>query len=356
MRKNPLKIFAGAEALNHIRKNGLKSNDISMVLGASGGPNWLSLIHIDRYLLDEWFKKRERPLHVLGTSSGAWRFACYPQKNPLAAHARLQDVYMSQDYAKDSTPDEIAWACKKMIDTIIPGENVQEIIDNPMIRYHALVVRCLGMAGSYNKILQTMGILFAWLSNAVNPRAMRPWIERVLFHHPDKPPINKFPDLPARHVEITPDNVKDSVLASGSIPIVVKGVRNIIGAPGGVYRDGGLIDYQFDFPALPKDGFVLYPHYTAEPPIGSWFNKRFPARLASREHYKRTIIIAPSNEFVATLPGGRLPDLDDFYEMKYPQRRENWDKAVLQCEHLREILDDIHTKQQWAQYVEPLPW
>ena len=35
-------------------------------------------------------------------------------------------------------------------------------------------------------------------------------------------------------------------MASGSIPIVMKRVRNISCAPKGIYRDGGLIDYHFD--------------------------------------------------------------------------------------------------------------
>ena len=35
-----LSIFAGAEALQHIRDHGLSADDIEMVLGASGGPKW----------------------------------------------------------------------------------------------------------------------------------------------------------------------------------------------------------------------------------------------------------------------------------------------------------------------------
>ena len=56
-----LKIFAGPEALAHIRNHGLSAADIRMVLGASGGPKWLSLAAIDRYLLSEWFAGRTEP-------------------------------------------------------------------------------------------------------------------------------------------------------------------------------------------------------------------------------------------------------------------------------------------------------
>ena len=94
-----LKIFAGADALEHIRSNGLSADDIDMVMGASGGPKWISLAAIDRYLISEWFGGRTKPLHLLGTSAGGWRLACYARNNPLAAHARFQDAYMGQQYS-----------------------------------------------------------------------------------------------------------------------------------------------------------------------------------------------------------------------------------------------------------------
>lgn len=35
-------------------------------------------------------------------------------------------------------------------------------------------------------------------------------------------------------------------MASGSIAVVMEGVRNIGGVPEGIYRDGGVTDYHFD--------------------------------------------------------------------------------------------------------------
>ncbi len=37
-----------------------------------------------------------------------------------------------------------------------------------------------------------------------------------------------------------------AALATGALPYVVSGVENIPGAPPGVYRDGGLMDYQLN--------------------------------------------------------------------------------------------------------------
>lgn len=355
--KPALKIFAGADALAHIRAHGLGADDIEMILGASGGPKWLSLAAIDRYLLSEWFAGREQPLHVLGTSAGAWRLACYAQRDPLAAHARFQEAYMGQQYSAKPSAQEVGAECRHILHEILGEHGAHDIIHHPVVRYHTLVTRCRGLGASENKLLQTVGMAGALASNLVARSAMRPWVERVFFHHPHKPPIDHFPHLPARHVALTEDNIGPAILATGAIPVAIAGVRNIPGAPAGTYRDGGVTDYQFDLPVMPDNGFVLYPHYFARAPVGGWFDKKLKWRSASREHYRRTIIIAPSWEFAATLPGGRVPDLEDFYLFPdYHERRRRWDVAVAACEQLADELADIHHRQRWAEVAEPLPW
>ncbi len=355
--KPALKIFAGADALAHIRANGLKPDDITMMLGASGGPKWLSLAAIDRFLLSEWFHNRREPLHLLGTSAGGWRLACYAQNNPLAAHARLQEAYMAQQYSLQPTPQEVGAGCRVILQEILGRHGAQEIIHNPVMRYNTLVVRCRGLGASEQKLVQSLGMAGAMASNLLGRSAMRPWVERVFFHHPDKPPITHFPHLPARHVPLTEDNIGPAILATGAIPVAISGVRDIPGAPKGTYRDGGITDYQFDLPVLPEQGFVLYPHYFAKAPVGGWFDKKLHWRTASREHYRRTIIVAPSWEFAATLPGGRIPDLQDFYEFTdYRQRRARWNQAVAACELLGDTLAEIDQEGRWAELAEPLPW
>lgn len=76
--------------------------------------------------------------------------------------------------------------------------------------------------------------------------------------------------LPTQYHELTQGNIHDALLASGSIPVVIEGVTNIEGAPQGMYRDGGIIDYHFDLSFGPDKGLVLYPHFTTSPfPDGS---------------------------------------------------------------------------------------
>lgn len=352
----PIKIFAGDEALAHIRQHGLMPNDIKMVLGASGGPKWLCLAAIDRYLLTHWFANRTQPLHVLGTSAGGWRLSCYAQNNALSAHARFLEAYISQQYSDKPTPDEVAAECNRMLNLTLGPRGLEEILTHPFVRYHTVATRCRGWTGSHRKIVQGAGWIAAMTANAVSSSAMSPWVERVLFHHPDAPPIDHFPDVATHQVTLTPDNLHQAILATGAIPMVISGIQGIAGAPGGTYRDGGITDYQFNLPVLPDAGFVLYPHYFAKAPKGCWFDKRLSWRRAAKNHYRRTIMITPSWEFAATLPGGRIPDLDDFYDHRYPERRQRWETALNACEVLAEALEDIHTHQRWADVAEPLPW
>lgn len=353
-----LSIFAGKEALIHIQQQGLCGDDIAMILAASGGPKWLSLASMDRYFLSEWFSRREKPLHVLGTSAGAWRMSCYAQANPLVAHARFQEAYISQQYASAKpSAQEVADVCVQILDEILGPSGIQEIVHNPVVRYHTIAARCKNLAALEHKIPQTLGLVAALTANAISRSAMRPWVERVLFHHAELPPITHFPHLPARTVPISEQNLRDAILASGAIPLVIAGIQNIVGAPRGTYRDGGITDYQFDLPALPQDGLVLYPHYFAKAPKGGWFDKKLWWRKANTEHFSRTVFIAPSWEFAATLPGGRIPDLDDFYDYPdYGVRRKRWLQALSMCERLGDELADIDQRQRWVEVVKPLPW
>ena len=63
------------------------------------------------------------------------------------------------------------------------------------------------------------------------------------------------------------------MFASGSIPLLMRGVVDPAGAPAGVYRDGGLIDYHIDQPLVNADHaapLVLMPHFS-DRLVPGWF-------------------------------------------------------------------------------------
>jgi hypothetical protein len=74
-------------------------------------------------------------------------------------------------------------------------------------------------------------------------------------------------------VKLTAENLRSAALATGSLPYFVSGVKNIPGAPPGIYRDGGIIDYQLNQDYAPgTDGMTLFFHYQ-ERIVPGWFDK-----------------------------------------------------------------------------------
>lgn len=352
-----LRIYAGEHALQHVQQNGLNQADIKMMLAASGGPKWFANAAMDKFLLGEWFKERTEPLHLLGTSAGAFRMACYAQNDPVAAIDRFLEAYLSQQYSLKPSPQEIGNALQDMVQIILQEHGAAEIMANPVMKFNTLVARCKGLAAKPDKGLQSVGMLGAMLANVVSPASMSPFVERMLFHTSDELPIQYFPNLPVRKVPLTENNIASVVQATGSIPVVINGIDTIPDAPQGMYRDGGVTDYQFDLPCKPSNGLVLYPHYSANPPKGAWFDKALKWRKAKKQNYSHTIILAPSNEFAYSLPGGKIPERQDFYDIPdYQTRRWHWEKSLGQLQQVGDELAEIAQKNSWAEVIEPLPW
>ena len=59
-------------------KNGFAAEQIGTIAGASGGAKWLVLSQLDRVIIDRIVPDLVGPVHLLGSSIGAWRFTCEP--------------------------------------------------------------------------------------------------------------------------------------------------------------------------------------------------------------------------------------------------------------------------------------
>ena len=142
-------------------------------------------------------------------------------------------------------------------------------------------------------------------------------------------------DMPTRCVALSTHNVREALLASGSIPLIMQGVRNVPGAPAGVYRDGGITDYHFDMPFLAGDDLVLYPHFHARI-VPGWFDKALRWRRVNPAHFHNVLMLVPTREFVRALPCGKIPDRKDFEKMDYDMRFAYWQRALAESERLAE--------------------
>jgi hypothetical protein len=85
--------------------------------------------------------------------------------------------------------------------------------------------------------------------NLIGRRHLHRHFERVILHDARQaPPLAALTDFPSRYLHLDGGNLRQALLASGSIPMVMEGVRDLPGAGPGTYRDGGLLDYHLDLP------------------------------------------------------------------------------------------------------------
>ena len=351
---SPLVLLAGPDALGILRERGLRAEDVDVVPGASGGPKWLVLAGLDRFLFGEFFRvARDRPLHLIGSSIGSWRMACLAQEDPVAALARGHDAYIEQRYDTKPTPAEVTEVSARILDALLGPTGADEILAHPWARLHVLTTECRGAAASERALVQTAALAFAAGGNLLSRRALALQMRRVVFHTAgDASPFLGLADFPTAHLPLTRENLKPALLASASIPLVLEGVR-VPGAPGGVHRDGGVIDYHPHFHFGPGEGLVLYPHFFPHV-IPGWFDKALPWRRARGPNFRRALVLAPSPAFVASLPGGKIPDRDDFYRLSTDERIRAWRAVAAASEQVADALRELLATGRVAEHVRPM--
>ncbi|MEH6712610.1 MAG: patatin-like phospholipase family protein [Paraglaciecola polaris] len=328
-----LDIYAGKSALVLIEKEGFQQHVFSSFLGASGGPKWFSLFGLDKHLFGHFFTQRSQPLNLIGSSAGAFRAACFAQNDPVPAISRLAKYYSQTSYADKVTPLEISDSARVLLDHVLGENGAQEIIDNPIFKAHFLVAKSNGLVASERKPLQIAGLVKSYALNRFNRKLLTKQYERFVFQNARSTlNIKDESGFLTHKVSLTQDNIKESLLASGSIPMVMLGIKNIPGAPNGMYRDGGIIDYHFDISLNNSSGLTLYPHFNAQPKAG-WFDKSLK-RPVNLQNYDKTVMLVPSSKFVDSLPFGKIPDREDFTKMTTDVRIAYWQKVLQETEAL----------------------
>ena len=335
-----LAVYAGKSALAHIKEHGLGQEQINMMVGASGGPKWFVLAGLDRFFCGDYFKGRTAPLYTLGSSAGAWRFSCYAQQQPLEAINRLIHGYSHMSYPEKATIAQITGQSEQLLSHILGENGVNEIVSNPIVQSTIIVAKSLGLTKFEHKALQLPGLLTSAVANRINRKHLGKYYQRAIFtSDPNNVPFDYDDGINSKVTPITVDNYQLALQATGAIPLVINGVKNIPNAGNGMFRDGGIIDYHFDQAFLTnannqdKKGLVLYPHFYNEFKPG-WFDKYIKHRFANKQNFDNVLVLAPSQEFVAKLPFGKIPDRKDFTELTEKERITYWQKVVSESERL----------------------
>lgn len=345
-----LQVIAGKKAFAHLQQHGIQAQDISMLVGASGGPKWFCLFGLDQYLTSTFFKNRQTPLELIGSSAGSWRFACYAQQDPASASRRFCDAYRTISYPKGASIAKVTEISATVIDAVFPSErNVHEVIENPFFHLNFVVARPKRWLHTEKNLAKLAGLMLAAGANLVNRRSLAAFYERLIFQQqPEQSVFSTIRDLPTRHIKLAADNLKQALLASGSIPLVLEPVAYIAGAGEGPFIDGGITDYHFDWP-FPTSGLVLYPHFYPKVSPG-WFDKGLKWRVPRTGNYDNVVMLCPSESWVKSLPFGKIPDRKDFNQLTDAHRMSYWQEVT---ERSFELAEDFASGNY---HIERLAW
>ncbi|MEO5903069.1 MAG: patatin-like phospholipase family protein [Gemmatimonadaceae bacterium] len=345
---------AGASAAALVQERGLRAEDVDIVPGASGGAKWLSIGGLDRFLFGEFLQApRERAMRLIGSSIGSWRMACFAQRDPVAALARGHHGYIyDQVYTPRPSPREVTGVLTKVLDDLLGEAGVDEILSHPWAKLHVITAMTRRIPARGSRALLGAALGAAALGNLVSRKTLGLGMRRFVFHSGSVSPFEHLADLPTLHARLTQENARAVLLASGAIPMVVEGVE-IPGRPGEVHWDGGVLDYHLDLDFGPTEGLILYPHFY-DHIVPGWFDKGLKWRRSWGGNFDRVLLIAPSAEFVASLPGGKIPDRKDFYAMSHSDRIRRWQGVVDASAVLGEELGDLIESGKVRDRVTPL--
>ncbi len=340
---------AGPLALEHIRQHGLQASDIAVIPAAAGGPKGLILQALDQWLFGEWLVSAPRQRSLIGASIGSWRMAAASMADPVLGFTRLGELYCHQQYPAKPGSTLVTDVISTLLNEFLKGHE-QDIVQQPLNRLHILTSKGRGLLRAPGKGLATKaGFVAASLANVGARTQLARHMERVIIGDQRDPLTwlkTKFDAFPTEFVALEKDNLKLALLASGTLPLIMDPVRHIPGAPAGTYWDGGLIDYHLALPysrltTNKHNHLALYPHFTDQI-IPGWLDKAFSWRRANKgknAHWlDNVILVAPSRQFIQSLPRQKLPDRKDFFYhgSNNAQRIHDWQQAMRASEQLRD--------------------
>jgi hypothetical protein len=332
-----LHIHVGERARRHIEQHGLSPQDVQLVPAAAGGPKGLILNHLDQDIFGRWLPQGGHPVHVVGASIGAWRMATATMPDPVTSFQLLARGYIQQNIEAEPgrklpTPARITAGFTETLSAFF-GSSVPGMLSHPRYQLHVLTARGRQVLRRATPARTVMGFAGLAAANAVSRKGVGLFMERTVFSAGQALPV-PLADLPTSHVPLQAGNFIPAMLASGSIPFMLDAVQDIPGATPGAHWDGGIVDYHFhwDYAAMPG-GLVLYPHFQ-QAVVPGWLDKALKWRHQATPWLSNMVLLAPNPEWVARLPGGKLPDRNDFSTMNYPQRVATWTAAVAQAEQL----------------------
>jgi hypothetical protein len=334
MAMRALQIYAGPRARAHLAAHGLTPAHVGVIPAAAGGPKGLILGPLDRFIFGQWLPQSSQPVALVGASIGAWRMATACLDHTVAAFERLERDYIHQHYELPAGQTRVpAQQVSAQFGSSLQqffGGRIGEVLSHPRYRLHIMTSHGRRLLHREHPLWTPVGYAAAFISNAVQRRALDAWLKRVVFSAQSAPLPFATDDFATLQCALNETNFMAALQASCSIPFVLQAVHDIPGAPSGAYWDGGITDYHLhlryaglsaamhgegDGAARPSTavgaGIVLYPHFQ-QAVVPGWLDKALKSRHRATSALDSMVVLAPRAGWVQSLPNAKLPDRTDF--------------------------------------------
>ncbi|MDI6777261.1 MAG: hypothetical protein QMD03_08525 [Syntrophales bacterium] len=352
-----IRIKAGKRAYQIIQDGGFNLDHVTTYVGPAVGPRWLIASGFDLTLLQNDVLGQKKPVLLVGSSSGAWRFAAWLQPEPEKSYRALLEAYIALTFKRKDKPATLLQSLSDVVNAYLEDDALPFALANKKYRLAIITSRARHLVASKIKWVQQLGLGICFVLNAINRSFLYGFAERVVFYNGPKPPYFCLrDDFRGQYIPLSEINFKHVVLASGAIPLVVTGVRDIYGAPRGVYRDGGLTDYHLSHNYAAKDDETILFFHHQERLIPGWLDKKLNYRRPAADILENVLMVYPSREFIEKLPGGKIPDRDDFVIfLDDPARRtKNWRQVVKHSAPLGELFLELVESKKIKHVVEKI--
>ncbi|OTG64553.1 hypothetical protein B9T29_00810 [Acinetobacter sp. ANC 3903] len=356
LQKRPpaLNIRAGHLARQLIEKDGLLAQQVDIIPGAAGGPKGIGIQGLDQAIFGDFLAQAPQRRTLIGSSIGSWRFASMAAWGAKEGTERLSELYTNLYFHKKMTRQQVGNICREMLVNLVQGKE-QQLVKHPDYHLAVISVKAQHIFQSDRSLPLLASVAGIVSSNALARKHNRLFMQRVISQPETGKQFKVQDDFVTHYQALTQDNVTPWLMASASIPGVMAAIRDIPDAPKGSYRDGGLIDYHLDLP-FESQGIVLYPHFSDSITPG-WFDKMLlKKRQANPENQARTLLLSPSQDYLQSLPLGRLPDRKDFTLKGLDQKKriQMWNQSVAESQRLGDEFLEMVEKQNFPQFMQDL--
>lgn len=269
------------------------------------------------------------------------------------AYEALIHEYIEQSYTGHPTCEQVSATCRAYLARVFSSTRIDHSLRNENFQ---LNFTTSVLPYEYPKKTKTIAALTkAFAFNLIKRDLLGKVFTRAHFTvlpHPENSPIkNRWDSLPTFQVELSQANFRQSLMGTGSIPLVLEGESSIAGSPPGHHLDGGLLDYHFD---VAQSGVpILYPHFSCSP-VPGWLDRFAPGRTCGESFKDWLCLVVPSESMLEKFGLQEYPNRHHFHKLSNTERKRVWRHTARETEKMEAELALCLEAGELLKWSEPL--